>query len=477
MGKNKKKDKKKNKEYQYLFTNESKEDFYDGDIQEEIYTSRNIDKNESNNIKISKELIGKYKIVCIEGELYFYNEDLGCYKDLSMHTLKVWIMENVLKNSYKCNSMTRVNDIAGLLKIQPDIQIRRKEINSKNSLLINCKNGVFDLEEKCFKDHSSKYYFFNTIDCNYKEDISYKKFKKSRFAEFINEITNGDKELEKLLQQICGYSISNLNNAKRFFIFFGKGNEGKSVLLDLLVSIVGRESVSSIDLQDLCDKNEVIHLKDKTVNISNELPSNMVKDLANIKSLVCDTDMIVGRARYKDSISFYNKAKLLFACNSLPKVTGGNSEKNKAYFNRVIIIPFLNSIPEDRQDKTLIEKLKKEKDIIFRWCLIGLMDFIENNYTFSECAISNKYKKTYVKSESIIDSFIEDRIIFGDDSDIYKVDLVKEFKIYCKEEGRDVESKDIKSLHDILVNKYKVKYKKIHKGTENRYGYKKIRVE
>lgn len=474
------KKKKKKEKFKNLFEviNNCKDSGYEEEeIDERSYSKKKLYNDDINNIKISRNLIENYKISCIEGELYFYDEELGSYKELSMHTLKVWIMDSVLKNNYKCNNMNKVNDIAGLLKIQPDIQVKRKNINDKNKLLINCKNGVFDLKEYCLKKHNSKYYFFNTIDSNYDEDLKFKKFKKSRFSQFLKEITNEDKELEELIQEICGYAISNLNNAKKFFVFWGKGNEGKSVLLDVLAHVVGRESISTVDLQDLCDKNEVIHLKDKIINISNELPSSIVKDTANIKSLVCDTDMIVGRERYKDSISFYNKAKLLFACNELPKVNGGSSEKNKAYFNRIIIVPFLNSIPEDKQDKTLIEKLKNENDIIFKWCLLGLKRFIDNNYTFSYCKISDKYKKKYVKSESFVELFIEDRIIFDKESDVYKSDLINEFKSYCKEEGREYNTKDKKYLQEILINKYGIKYERIHKGPENKYGYRKIRID
>ena len=431
------------------------------------------------NPKIAEYIISQKGIVCINEKLYRYNEKLGYYQEIEKHYLQVMVYDMIIN---KYGKFTRSSDIDGIcrfIKINPRIQILNKNLD-KNSMMINCRNCVIDFKKYNIKllNHDKRYHFLNVVNANFREDFSEEKFEKSNFYKFLDGITKGDNELKTLLQEITGYSISSLNNAKKFFIFYGKSNSGKSVYLDLLSFLCGKENISNIPLQNLNDERYTGELFSKVLNIYNELPDRALKETGTIKSLVSDCDQTICKPLYQNPFSFRNRATLIFATNNLPNIDNNSVQDNEAFFNRIVIIPFTNSISEDKQDKELIKKLKRESDIIFTWAMKGLERYINNECKFSRCEKSEKSLKKYKKRESLIEIFIEERLMFDSSNHIFKINLMEEFEKFCEEQGKkQVSSKEKENLKNILIDKYNIKYTKIHRGIENKYGFKGITIK
>ncbi|OOM11153.1 DNA primase family protein [Clostridium saccharobutylicum] len=431
------------------------------------------------NPKIAEYIIKQKNILCINQKLYMYSIELGYYQEIETHDLQVMVCDMILKQYGEFIRSSDIDAICRFIKINPYIQIRNDNLD-KNTNMINCKNCVIDFKKNKIKlsRHDKKYYFLNSINANFREDFNYEKFKGSNFYKFLDSVTKGDRHLKRLIQEITGYSISSLNNAKKFFVLYGKSNSGKSVYLDLLSFLCGKENISNIPLQSLSDERYTGELFGKVLNIYNELPDRVLKETGTIKSLVSECDKTICKPVYKNPFSFRNRATIIFATNNLPTVENNAGQDNDAFFNRIIIVPFINSISEDKQDKELIKKLKKESDFIFTWAIEGLERYIGNQYKFSKCEKSEKILKKYKNRESLVEKFIEERLIFATDKYVFKCDLMKEFEQFCEEQGKNqVSSKEKENLKNIIINKYDINYTKIHRGTENKYGFKGIEIK
>lgn len=422
---------------------------------------------------IAQSIIKEKKIICMNEELYIYDKKKGYYKLLSDHMCKVLIMSLIPEEISKYTIAYDIEDILRLIKIYPNIQLEAENLR-KNKNLVNCFNGVYDVEGEKLLPHDPKYYFFNVINAEYNSNISKEKVNNSKFVKFLEDITKGDGELKRLLKQIVGYTLSSRNNMKKLFLLYGKGDTGKSIMLDLITNLIGEENVCNVELSYLDDKKYLAELFGKMLNVCQELPDSGIKDTGTIKALVNDTDKVICRPLYKQPFSFYNKCKIICATNNLPSLDNKSYIDNSAFFNRIVVIPFENVIPIEKQDRDLISKLKKEKEIVLRWAMDGLVELKINEWRFNSCKISEEYTLKYRNSESIIENFIEDRLIIDNNINAYrfKCDIVKEFKEFYKDDGREnVSHKELKYLHEVLINKYKVIYKKIHRDGNNKYGY------
>lgn len=311
--------------------------------------------------------------------------------------------------------------------------------------------------------------FLSYIKASYKDNIS---IKNTNFKLFLKTITQDDKDLEMLIQEVMGYCFSNYRNAKKAFILYGKSNSGKSVLLNILTAICGEENVSNIELQDLSRKEYTAELFGKSINLCSELQDKDIKDTGIFKALVSETDKVVAKPLYKQPFSFYNKAKLIFATNNLPSINSKINIDNTAFFNRLVVVPFLYSVPENQQDRNLYIKLLEEKDFIFSWAIKGLVRYIKNGFSFSFCKLSQDIINQYVKSNNIVESFIEECCEKNNKHHTFKYNLEYEFKEFCLENGlNNIKREDYSFLKDTLINKYGYDYRRINKNGENKYGF------
>ncbi len=470
----KKKDKKKKKDKNICNSIYSELEFEKDKLNKINYLKNQDTKGISHNSIVWK--IISEKEVIFNNYLMKYNDDYGYFDKLDNHRARVFIYSKIPEYGLKVIKDYDIVSILNLLKIHPAIQVYNDNDDS-NKKLINCKNCVLKIKknkEMEIKDHSKKYLFINFINARYLEENEYD-FKNSRFRFFIESLANNDKELIRLIRQVMGYCFSNLNNAKKAFIFYGKSNTGKSVLLNLLIKICGEDNVSNIEMQGLNKRENIATLYGKKLNICNELPDHKITDTGVFKALVSDNDKVTGKALYNNPFSFYNKAKLVFACNNMPSLNCSKSLDYNAFFNRLIIIPCLNSIPSHKQDKNLCKKLLEEKDLIFTWAMGGLQEYIDNGNQFIEPKLTKKFMREYVASVSMVDSFIKELCEYKEGEHSFKYEVEELFIAYYgyQKETMPKES-ELKELIEKLKKDYL--YKRINRNGENKYGFLNLKL-
>ncbi|EEH99453.1 phage/plasmid primase, P4 family domain-containing protein [Clostridium sp. 7_2_43FAA] len=422
---------------------------------------------------IANKIINENKFICINEEIYLYLENLGYYKRLSDQEIRVFVYKFISLENCKHFNSSDIESIIYFIKISDKIQKNMNDIKRHRNL-VNTKSGVYDIRSKKILPHDHKYMFFSVVNAEYNIQNYNDNFYNSRFYKFLNEITLGDEELKQRLKEITGYCLCNANQMRQFYILIGDGGNGKSIFLNLLMTLVGEENTSNIQLNQLSDQKYIAELANKMVNIGSELSDIKLGDTSAIKSLVNDTDKVICRPLYKQPFSFVNYCKLIFATNNLPELNNKNYKNNTAFFNRAIIIPFNNIIPVEKQDKNLNNQLRREIDLVLVWALEGLEKVRKNKWNLSECEISTRYSLEYRDSQSYIERFLKERIRIDIENKNYmfKSDLKDELERFCIEEGIDSNISDgMKYLHNLIIKKYGIKYKKIRIGDKTRQGY------
>ncbi|MCD2346862.1 DNA primase family protein [Clostridium guangxiense] len=409
----------------------------------------------------------------------YYNSSKGYYMSLSYHDAAVIINSSIPDNIKNYLTTSVIKEIFKLIKIEPTLQINSNSL-SNNEIFINCNNGVLNLNDLLqnqytIHPHNRSYSFFNCINANYIPNYS---LENSCFSYFLNTITNGDLELQYLLQQIIGYSFSNLNNAKKAFLFYGASNTGKSVLLSVIANICGEENISNISLQDLSKPKYTAELFSKLINICSELPDDDLTNTEIFKALTSETDKVCARRMYQQPFSFYNKCKLIFACNNLPKLSSSSFKDNSAFFNRLIIIPFTNIISDGNQDKCMLNKLLNERDLIFSWAIDGLLNYIRNNFNFTISKKSQQILNHYTNSENSIIEFINERCTISSYSYIHMDILFNAYKEFCNDYCFNTPTnRDKQYLKCLLEQKYNLNYRRLNRPNGNKYGFEGIKLK
>lgn len=354
-------------------------------------------------------------------------------------------------------TMNAITDSVGQWRMQ--IRKAVREINC-NPFIVNVRNGLYNVLDGSFKPHTPDYYSTVQINATYDPTA-----KCPQFLEFLKGILPSE-ELA-LIQEIFGYLLIPVNKAQKSFVFVGAPNAGKSTLLSIAQEILlGSENVSNIPWQSLGDRFNKAELFGKLANIFADLPSKAIDDGGVFKALTGE-DYITAERKNKDPFSFRPYARLLFSCNEIPK---NYSDRSDGFYRRLIIIRFDRSVPSNKRDPNLREKLSVERDGILMWALEGLKRLMENSYLFTETERTKdeiiRYK---VESNSAL-MFLEECCEIDEKAECIREELFQQYRDYCNKNGMKPLSqtnfnKDVESADERIERGFeRVSRRKIWKG-------------
>lgn len=282
---------------------------------------------------------------------------------------------------------------------------------NKRREYVNVRNGLLNLKKKTLEEHTPDVFSSIQLPLEYNPDAKCHEFKK-----FLDTTFQGDVELISVVQEMMGYCLSADMNAQKFFILYGSGANGKSVLCNVLRQLVGEGNYSAIPLSDLGKSFSRADLKDKILNLSTENESSGRAFNSQYLKAITGGDDIEAEFKGKDIFVFKPVCKLIFAVNALPSFR----DTSHGFLRRVMIIPFENtfSIDEGTADVDIEKKLKKELSGILNFAIEGLYRLRKNNYRFTQCAKIEKYLDDYAELINPFNTFVAEHIsVTGDKKD------------------------------------------------------------
>ena len=245
-----------------------------------------------------------------------------------------------------------------------------------------------------------------------------------------------DGEREALLQELIGLSISQVYGSRiksSVLLYSPIGNTGKSVLLDVITSILGEDNVCSLSIQDLNGRWATAFAYGKRLICVGDQKSTEIRDSSTFKKIT-GGDLLKAEKKGKDLFGYKFRGLILMAANNLPRC---KDDMGDHMAERFIIIPCTNVIPPEERDPYLREKLLAEKQGIVLWALKGLERFLKNDMTLTHCQAVEDAREDFRKTTDSVYSFIADNYeVTGNSPDFVRAaDFHREYKAYCKEEG------------------------------------------
>lgn len=363
----------------------------------------------------------KVYFIYYDESLYYFNG--RCYDLLSNDDVIRLYRDNVdVTMGYERN-LNIFNHVFRTLLTDSSIIVERLSDNNRVAVL---RNGIFDVERQELGEHSHKEIVFSYIDADYVKDEDC-----PNFDNFIYDITNGDKLLQKRFWMFLGYILMQTLEAKSFFVMGEAPDSGKSLLGNFIESLFPTKYVSNIPLNDMHKEFSLAPIAGKAVNISLDLPATHLKAdaVSKLKSLTGDDTVNINK-KYKDIFRYGNRAKLIFASNFPIHLV----EEDDAFWNRFVYLPFTKSVPKFQQDKKLLKKFQNEKNAIVSKALYYAKELIENDFQFPTTSyIECKMMEWQGKSCRSIESFLVDCCSCGAE---YEGELLEtlymSYEQYCK---------------------------------------------
>lgn len=299
---------------------------------------------------------------------YIYSDGAKKWTQLGENFLESWCREKV-------NHKPSVSEMREFKGRMDAVNVENKSwVSLIDTKHINFNNGVFKKETKELKPHGPEYNFKYCLPFDYNPNA-----KAPKFLEFMEQITCGDKDSQKLILEFLGYAISGDEYwAQKALLLVGDGANGKSTLFNILRYIAGEDNCSSLTMEDLNDKTARYGLVNKLFNSTEETNSGAFLKTETFKNLSGGGTVQV-RHLFEQPHAYTNTAKFILAANELPRLI----ENTYGLKRRFITVKLKAKFDEKTADPKILQKLMAEASGIYN-ILLDHYTIAKNNGTFSE---------------------------------------------------------------------------------------------
>ena len=373
--------------------------------------------------------------------------DKGCYYPNGKTKISALIRQ-ATREFYSTTLDNRIQ-----AKIQADTFIdEEKFYNETNAEFIPVENGLLHIKEKKLYEYDPKKIFFNKLPVIFDKDAECPNINK-----FLKEVSPDNFEL---LEEIAGYILLKDYPLHNWFLFNGKGRNGKGAYIRLLQSFVGRKNFSNVTIQDINDEPYALNeIHGKLLNAGGDIPSTTIETTGNIKAIT-GGDTVNAKRKFKTDLQMTPYAKHIFSANEIPDV----KDTSDGFYDRVIFVEFNQKYLKPEEYKKLKEKkpnyhlIKPEIENLMQNELSGFLNVALNGLSrllekkqFSYKLSMEETKLLYMRKSNNVVAFFQDCCERSKDEYLTKEDFRAAYQEWCLEEGYDNNISSDKQIFQTLV--------------------------
>jgi P4 family phage/plasmid primase-like protien len=354
--------------------------------------------------------------------LYWYNPATGTYQPRGESVLRQQLVEQ-LHEQYSAHEANEIGE-----QLRGRFTVREEDMGGPEGK-IAAENCVIDLIEETTYQHSPHYNFLSSLGSAFDPDATC-----PRWRAFLKEVVDSDTDRQKL-QEFAGYCLHHwgLPYHKALFLV-GPTASGKSTFLDTINALLGEGTTASLTPQQMTSERfGGAELHGKWANIRNDIPAETVNNTGMFKELVAG-DPIKAEEKYKDPFMFRPNAKHLFSANQLPET----DTDDEAFYRRILLCPFPETIPRAERDPGLDEKLQAELPGILNWAIEGLQRLLANG-RFTGDRSPGHTQDTWEKWGNSVSRFSQVALDDGPDK-IPKGEVYAAYLAFCRDQSIPTET-------------------------------------
>ncbi|MCI6141288.1 MAG: phage/plasmid primase, P4 family [Subdoligranulum variabile] len=328
----------------------------------------------------------------------------------------------------KDNLLTEAQHLAGIPCTDADFDDARG--------FLNLPNGILKLSDTMLRPHRRSAHITRLAGALYDPDAE-----APVWRAFLDSVTGGDKELQTYLQAMVGYMLTGSTREQCIFFLYGDGSNGKSTFLDVLADLLGSYAMNAQSETITARNNangprtDIARLKGARLVTISECPADVWLDEAIVKQLT-GGDTVTARYLYGREFEFKPEFKLIMATNHKPRIRGTDS----GIWRRIRLVPFTQTIPEDKQDLQLPDKLRAELPGILNWAIDGLRLWLKNSNNarrrgLPPCQAVDSATAAYRGEQDRLKEFLEECTEPAPGYTVQASILYQVYRRWCEENG------------------------------------------
>lgn len=326
-------------------------------------------------------------------------------------------------------SESKLKAMVSLARSDP-LMLKKAEDFDSNPLLLNVVNGTLNLDSGKIRSHRPTDLITRLAPVRFDSDATC-----PRFEKFLREVFRDDKDLMRFVQVSVGYSLTGRTNDQVFFLLHGTGANGKSVFVETIRALLG-EYASTADFSTFSlspnrsgIRNDLARLDGARFVTASESGQGTYLDESVIKQLT-GGDPITARYLYKEHFEFVPQFKMWLVTNHMPRLKDGGY----AMWRRIRVLPFNATIPPEKRDGRLLDKLKAEMPGILNWAIEGCRAWLKGGLPQNKTVASAV--ESYRKETDQIETFLESECVRESGAKVNTTLAYERFSEHCRDTGQ-----------------------------------------
>ena len=403
-------------------------------------------------ISVAEEIISQHRLIKYNGVIYEYADNY--YQPAEF-------LRKYVRETYRGAKNNQVNEVVSYIG---DMRELRRGSVKADPYVINLQNTRLNVKTGECLAFDPEVIEFIRLPVTYDPSAYCADLDK-----MLNRVFLGDREVINLFEEILGSILLKHSRYQKAFLFVGKGSNGKSTILDLIIKFLGSGNYSTLSLEEVTGKFNKILLEHKLANIGDDIDNITISNTGTLKRMTAGNAIMVENKGEKGySTELY--ATHIYSANEIPR----SLDKTDGFYRRWAIIPFNArfSIHDEDYDPLIADKISTPTAIsyLLNIAIRGAQRLIRTGH-FTEPQSVKEALEAYKADNSTVLSWIEDKDL---DSD-YFLDKPRdvcysEFADWCKVSG--VQSKMVtgkKTFFKEVAAKFDFEDKPRQKSDGKRY--------
>lgn len=270
-----------------------------------------------------------------------------------------------------------------------------------------------------------------------------------RWRAFLEDVTGGDGVLQDYLQRMAGYCLTGSTAAHALFFLYGTGANGKSVFVNVMATILGDYATNApmdtfMEARGDRHPTDLAGLRGARFVSAIETEQGRRWNESKVKAIT-GGDKVSARFMRQDFFEYLPQFKLLIAGNHKPAIRN----VDEAMKRRLHLIPFTVTIPPERRDGQLTDKLLAERDGILAWAVAGCLAWQRDGLRPPPAVVSATDE--YFEAEDALGQWIEERCEQHPEARVSTSDLYADWREWAERAGEYVGS--IKRFVETLLSR------------------------
>lgn len=294
---------------------------------------------------------------------------------------------------------------------------------------LTCTNGIVDLRSGRLRSARPEDRVSKLAGCAFNPDAGC-----PLFDSFLETIIP-DPEIRGFVQRAVGYTLTGLVDEEKFFLAYGRGQNGKSVFANVIASVLGEYTVAlgaalvTLRKHENEAERQMAQLPGSRFVLVNETAQGEVFDSARVKA-IASREKLAARFLKQEVFNFMPTHKLWIRTNHLP----GSLDAGDGFWRRCTPIPFTVKIPDEMKIGDLDRKIiAAELPGVLAWAVRGSVEWARGGLRVPQAIKS--IVADYRQETDVLGEWLEERTTPDPEASLTVQAAYDDYADYCKAGG------------------------------------------